>query len=145
MKPSKHVEHILKIGYGRLWTISRLKSTGVNNDDIFHFYNMKIRSVLEYAAPVFTSMLTKQEISDIERIQKIVVKIILGECYSSYELACSLVNTITLEERRKQLSLKFALACVKSPQHSHLFKRRVSPYYKLRNLKSFDWITQRTL
>ena len=77
MNPSKHVEHILKIGYGRLWTISRLKSTGVNNDEIFHFYNMKIRSVLEYAARVFTSMLKKQEINDIERIQKIVLTIIL--------------------------------------------------------------------
>jgi hypothetical protein len=66
------------------------------------------------------------------------VKIILGECYSSYELACSLVNTITLEERRKQLSLKFALACIKSPQHTHVFKQRISPYYKLRNLKSFE-------
>ena len=138
MKPSKHVEHILKIGFGRLWTIPRLKSAGVNNDDIFHFYIMKIRSVLEYAAPVFTSMLTKQEINDIERIQKIVLKIILGECYSSYEVACSLVNTITLEERRKQLSLKFAIACLTSPQHTHFFKQRVSPYYKLRNLKSFE-------
>ena len=138
MKPSKHVEHILKIGYGRLWTISRLKSAGVKNDDIFHFYNMKIRSVLEYAAPVFTSMLTKEEINDIERIQKIVLKIILGEQYPSYELACSQVNTITLEERRKQLSLKFALACLKNPLHTHLFKQRISPYYKLRNLTSFE-------
>ena len=33
---------------------------------------MKIRSVLEYAAPVFTSMLTESDKSDIERIQKIV-------------------------------------------------------------------------
>ena len=121
-----------------MWTITRLKSAGVNNDDTFHFYTMKIRSVLEYTAPVFNSMLTKQDIIDIERIQKIVLKIILGESYSSYEVACSLVSTISLDERRTQLSLKFALSCLKSPQHTHLFKQRMSPYYKLRNLKSFE-------
>jgi hypothetical protein len=138
MKPSKHVQYILKIAYGRLWTVSRLKSAGVNDDDIFHFYSMKIRSVLEYAAPVFTPMLTSQDTSDIERIQKIVLKVILGDRYSSYDSACSLVSTITLEDRRKQLSLKFAMACLKSPQHKHLFKQRISTYYKLRKLKSFE-------
>ena len=68
MKPSKHVAHILKIAYGRLWAISRLKSANVKNEDILHFFNEKIRSVLEFAAPVFSSMLTKENIVDIERI-----------------------------------------------------------------------------
>ena len=98
LKPSTHVQYVLKIAYGRLWTISRLKSAGVSDDDIFHFYSMKIRSVLEYAAPVFTSMLTSQDICDIERIQKIVLKVILGDSYSSYESACSRLTTISLEE-----------------------------------------------
>ena len=138
MKPSTHVQCVLKIAYGRLWTISRLKSAEVSDDDIFHFYSMKIRSVLEYAAPVFTSMLTSQDICDIEQIQKIVLKVILGDSYSSYESACSRLTTISLEDRRRQLSLKFAMACLKSPQHKHLFKQRISTYYKLRKLKSFE-------
>jgi hypothetical protein len=138
MKPSIHVQYVLKIAYGRLWTITRLKSAGVSDDDIFHFYSMKIRSVLEYAAPVFNSMLTNQDISDIERIQKIVLKVTLGDRYSSYDVACSLVNTISLQERRRQLSLKFAISCLKSPQHKHMFKQRISPYYKLRKLTSFE-------
>ena len=138
LKPSTHVQYVLKIAYGRLWTISRLKSAEVSDDDIFHFYSMKIRSVLEYAAPVFTSMLTSQDICDIERIQKIVLKVILGDSYSSYESACSRLTTISLEDRRRQLSLKFAMACLKSPQHKHLFKQRISTYYKLRKLKSFE-------
>ena len=138
MEPTLHVEYILKIAYSRLWTISRLKSATVNNDDIFHFYSMKIRSVLEYAAPVFSSMLTAENVADIERIQKIVLKVILSDQYQSYDQACKLLGTIPLENRRKQLSLKFALACLKNPQHSHQFKQRLSPYYKLRRIKSFE-------
>ena len=138
LKPALHVEHILKIAYGRLWTISRLKSANVNNDDIFHFYSMKISSVLEYAAPVFSSMLTAENITDIERIQKIGFKVILADQYQSYDQACLVFNTTSLENRRKQLSLKFALACLRNPQHQHHFKQRLSPYYQLRKIKSFE-------
>ena len=99
---------------------------------------MKIRSVLEYSATVFTSMLTQQDIHDIERIQKIVLRIILSENYTTYEEACFKMNTITLEERRKHLSLKFALSCVNNPQHKHMFKQRTSVFYNLRNTRSFE-------
>ena len=70
MKPNRHVEYILKISYSRLWAISRLKSAGVSDTDILYFFNIKIRSVLEYSVPVYTSMLTRENISDIERIKK---------------------------------------------------------------------------
>ena len=138
LKTDKHVKHILRIAYGRLWSISRLKSAGVSNDDIFYFYTMKIRSVLEYAAPVFSSMLTTQNKSDIERIQKIVLKILLNDNYISYIQACSKFNTFTLEKRRENLSLKFALSCLENPQHKHMFVQRTSPFYKLRNIVSFE-------
>ena len=138
MKPATHVKHITRTAYSRLWAISRLKASGVSNDDIFHFYIMKIRSVLEYAAPVFTSMLTESDKSDIERIQKIVFKIILGQDYVDYQQSCNLMKTSTLQARRQNLSLRFALSCLKSPQHQHLFKQRTSPYYNLRNIKSFE-------
>ena len=99
---------------------------------------MKIRSVLEFSAPVFFSMLTSQNIHDIERVQKIVLKIILAENYHSYEDACVSMSTVSLEKRRQQLALKFALSCLKNKQHKHFFKQRTSTYYKLRNIKSFE-------
>ena len=138
MKPARHVQHILKTCYSRLWAISRLKSAGVSDDDIFYFYSMKIRTVLEFAAPVFSSMLTERDKDDIERIQKIVLKVILSDDYSSYSQACSKMNTTTLENRRKNLSLRFALSCFENPQHKHMFKQRNAPYYNIRNLKSFE-------
>ena len=138
IKTDRHVTHILKIAYSRLWAITRLKHSNVSDDDILLFYTMKIRSVLEYAAPVFTPMLTLQQSCDIERIQKIVMKVILGRRYQSYDQACKLLNVSSLQYRRKLLSLNFALACLKSPHHSHLFVQRKSLYYKLRNIKSFE-------
>ena len=80
--------------------------------------------MLEYAAPVFTSMLTQKNKSDIERIQKIVFRILLGDKYTSYTQACVSFNTISLEQRREHLSLKFALSCLENPQHRNLFKQQ---------------------
>ena len=138
MKPDVHVSYILKIAYGRLWAISRLKTANVPNNDILHFFNVKIRSVLEYAAPVFTSMLTVENKIDIERTQKIALKVILNDEYSTYDQACAVLNTLSLESRRKDLSLNFALKCLKSEAHNHFFKQRTSTYYQLRKIKAFE-------
>ena len=138
MKPNKHVSYILKIVYGRLWAVSRLKSAGVSDQDILHFFNVKIRSVLEYCTPVYTSMLTEENISDIERVQKITLKVILNDRYTSYDDACKTLITSPLQSRRRELALNFALKCLKSDQHKHIFTQRTSLYYQLRKIKSFE-------
>ena len=97
---------------------------------------MKIRSILEYAAPVFTSMLTQKNISDIERIQKTVLKVLLQEDYISYNNACNIMMTTSLEQLRENLSLKFALSCLSNLKH--LFKQRQSRFYSIRNIRSYE-------
>ena len=57
-----------------------------------------------------------------ERIQKIVLRIALGSQYSSYEDACDLMNIESLDSRRQQLSLKFALKLLDSHQHKDMFQ-----------------------
>ena len=75
---------------------------------------------------------------DLERIQKIVLKIILDRNFVDYDTACKSMSTSTLQFRRRQLALTFALRCLQNKQHKHLFKQRTSTYYKLRNIKSFE-------
>ena len=123
MKTHKHVEHILGISFKRLWAVSKLKKAGVPDPDILHFFFVKIRSVLESNCPVFHSMLTEDNKDDIERIQKIVLRIILDEKYISYENACSLMNIETLDDRRTHLCLSFALKCLKNNKFEDLFEQ----------------------
>ena len=83
-------------------------------------------------------MLTESDKSDIERIQKTVLKILLGPDYIDYEQACTLMKTSSLQVRREHLSLRFALSCLRSSQHNHLFTQRTSTFYNLRKIKSFE-------
>ena len=74
-------QQVLKIAYSPLWAISRHKVASISKEDGLNFFKVKIRSVLEYTAPVFSPMLAVENVYDIERIQK--------------------------SERRRQLSLTF--------------------------------------
>ena len=97
-----------------------------------------MRSILEFNSCVWHFNITQAEENDIERVQKIAIKVILNEHYEDYDQACQLLHTQSLQSRRVTLSLKFALQCLKNENHKHFFKPRSSQYYTLRNLKSFE-------
>ena len=108
----------------------------ISNTDILHFYYMKIRSVLESNCVVYQSMLTKDDANDIERVQNIVFRIILGNQYRDYHQACLLLNTRSLHSRRMKLSLNFGLKCLKSDRFKSIFKLNTN--LSTRNSEKFD-------
>ena len=142
MKTHRHVEHILTICYKRLWAIPKLKKAGISDNDILHFYFMKIRSVLETNCAVFHSMLTQDNTNDIERVQKIVLRVILDEKYTDYHNACIQLNVQNLQVRRTKLSLNFALKCVASEKFKHMFILKTNTC--IRNPDKFDVSFART-
>merc|ERR1712141_734593 len=70
------------------------------------------------------SAITKEEESDIERVQKVCLKIILKQDCISYEQALEKVNLQTLVERREKLSLNFARKCLKNDKTKSMFPLR---------------------
>ena len=97
----------------RIWVLRRMKNIGLEAEHIYDTYIKEIRSVLELAVPVWHSGLTKKLSSDIERVQKIAFRIILGEDYGDYDIACTLLETETLEMRRERLCIKFSRKDIK--------------------------------
>ena len=102
-----------------------------------NFYFMKIRSVLESNCVVYHSMLTQDNTNDIERIQKIVLRVILDDRYLDYHQACLSFHVQSLQIRRVKLSLNFGLKCLTSNNHKHLFKLNNS-HTSIRNPDKFD-------
>ena len=94
---------------------------GASKSTLLDVYNKQIRSVVEYAAVVWNAGLTIDNINQIERVQKSVFCVILGNKYTTYEEACSHLNMKTLAERRKELSLKFAKKASVHPIHQTWF------------------------
>ena len=87
-------------------------------------YITQVRSLLEYGAVTWHSMLTDENSKAIERVQKTALSIILGPYYICYENALEKTKLERLDLRRIKLSLSYAKKSVKHPQHSSWFKKQ---------------------
>ena len=67
---SAHIDDLVKRCYKKLWILRRLKKLGADLHDLKEIYVTQIRSILEFAAPVWAGSITNQEIVQIERVQK---------------------------------------------------------------------------
>ena len=121
LKFEKNTEYIIKKAYTRMSILHRLYSFNLPVDDLVHIYIMYIRSILEQNVAVWHHSLTVDNSEELERVQKVALKIILKENYLDYPKALKETNLQSLKERRKILCLRFAKGCVKNPKTSHMF------------------------
>jgi hypothetical protein len=70
---------------------------------------------------VWHSSLTQGQVKEIERVQKVAMRIILKEEYDCYENALEECSLQTLSERRDQLCLSFAKNCTKNERTKDIF------------------------
>ena len=75
----------------------------------------------DICAAVFHSRLTVEQSYKLERIQKVCLRIILGDMYVDYESALEMCGLTLLSERREDRGLSFALKCVNHPRNKRLF------------------------
>ena len=119
----KNTNYICEKARKKIWILRRMAELNLDPFTMLDIYQKEVRSIVELAVPVWHPGLTKTQTKDIERIQKISFKIILGQNYLNYENACNYFSTTTLEERRQKLCLKFAQKNLKS--EISFFKRLV--------------------
>ena len=90
-------------------------------------YTTQVRSLLEYGAVSWHSMLTIENERAIERVQKSAIAIILGAEYENYEQGLSNLSLQRLDLRRKKLCTTFARKAAKHPLHSNWFQKNDLP------------------
>ena len=115
--------------YQIMWMLRNLKRNGADQEQLIKTYFQQVRSIAEMVCPVWSAGVTMQEINAIDRIQKTALAIILGGSYTTYKEALTLLKIDTLETRRSQLCLKFALKPVKNPKFSSWFAPNIQYKY----------------
>ena len=121
LKWQPNTSYITKKGYSRLWLIRRLKLLGANTSELLDVFCKQIRSVLEYASVVWHSGLTSSKTTDIERVQKASLAVILGQNYTSYQNALQVTGLEKPSSRRETLCLTFARKCKKNSKYANWF------------------------
>ena len=109
-----------------------MKLLDVDPAIICDVYIKEIRSLLELAVPAWHSGLTKSQSADIERVQRVAVKVILSDCSTGksdlkYDMALAVLDLEPLQDRRDRLCLKFARKSLSS-RHSDIFTKNGSKY-----------------
>jgi hypothetical protein len=133
-----NTEFLVKKAYKRMSILTNLFKFSIPREELIDIYILYIRSVVEQSSTVWHSSLTKGEKYDLERVQKVALKIILRDQYTSYEDALQLCNLKTLSDRRSGLCLSFAKKCVKNAKTQDIFPlndrvrtTRISEKYKV--------------
>ena len=114
--------------YSRLSMLTKLKYVGVKTEDLIDVYLLYIRSITEYCSVAFHSSLTIEQSNKLERIQKVCLRVILGEMYVSYVGALEMCVLETLFSRRAKRCLNFSHKSVKHQRNSRLFPLNTQKY-----------------
>ena len=118
------MEYTVNNANSKLWLLVRFKARGGTTDQLLTLFQLKIRTLAEFAAPAFHGALTQQQSDDLEMIQKKAFGIILGPNYKSYNNALTVLGQEKLSAGRLRLCENFATKCVKSQRHQDIFPRK---------------------
>lgn len=105
-----------------MWILRRLKGLGADREALLDTYKQQILSIVEFAAPVWTPGLTRDQAHQIERVQKTVVQVILGDSYTTYKQGLVQMKLETLQHRRYKLCLKFTTKAISHPKFNSWFQ-----------------------
>ena len=97
-----------------MWLLRRMKIINIEPRVILDFYLKEIRVLAEHGVAIWNSGLPVHPSQVLEKIQKVALKIILGDEYSSYDNARAKFGLNLLSERRLDLCTNYALKLYKS-------------------------------
>ena len=136
---SDHCEYLHSKCSQRLYLLVLLRRAGVPDHDILRIYTSMIRSVLEYAAPVWHTSLSQEQSERLESVQKRAFRIVYPDL--SYRRALSLTGMQTLHQRREHIARGFFVQMLQ-PNHKlhHLLPEPRDIMYNLRTVPKYSRI-----
>ena len=89
---------LVKRAYARMSILRKLYEFNIPKKQMVQIYTIYVRSIIERSSVVWSSSITNDESSALERIQKVALKIIYRGEYFSYENALTKSNLLTLSD-----------------------------------------------
>ena len=130
LKWDLNTQYIFSKARKKIFLLRNMKLSGLNTNELIDAYKKEVRSLIEFAVPVWNSGLTLDQIRNIERVQKSSLSAILGPKYTCYEDALKLTKLDRLSTRKRNICLKFIKKNTKS---SHSFLTTVEKSHNTRS------------
>ena len=104
--------------------LRKLKSFNPPHSDLVNIYILYIRCILEQSGAIWHSSLSKENSTDLERVQKNALRNILQERYIDYEAALKILKLETLEKQREKLLSKYGRQCLKLERTKQICQKK---------------------
>ena len=111
-----NTKNLVKRAYSRMIILRKLIEFDVKTEDMITIYILFIRSIVEQSSVVWSSALTTNELSSLERTQKVALRLIYNKNYISYENALEKAKLPSIANRFETLLLRFSIKCMKNEQ-----------------------------
>ena len=138
LKFHKNTQMMIRRAYARMIILQRLYPFNIPTQDLIIIYVLYIRSLLEQNVAVWSSSITQEDVSDIERVQKVALKIILKSSYENYEQALKATGLQYLSDRRSILCLRFAKKCLRNEKTRDMFPLNPNFDKRLRHSEKYQ-------
>ena len=104
LKWTSNTESLVKREYTRMLILINFAKFQVPKNDMISLYKLYIQSISKQSCVVWGSSITEEDSRALEMVQKVALRIIYLEKYSSYNHALSISGLPKLLERRDTLS-----------------------------------------
>ena len=142
LKWDRNTSYLVKKAWKRMQLLHKVSSFTNQTRDLKAIYITFVRPVLEQSSTVWHSSITQENSTDLERIQKSAVKLIMGKNYKSYNDSLTYLGLQTLKNRRDKLCLNFALKAAKHEKMKNMFPLRIEKRHNKRR-KTEKYLVQR--
>ena len=134
-----NTQNIVRKSNARMQLLRKVASFGATLEDMKHIYKLFVRSSLEHSSSVWHTSLSKENKTDLERIQKSAFRLMLGNKYISYKNAQNVLQLETLKDRREVLFRRFAMNSLKVSQMSTIIKEKIQTHImETRNKENYE-------
>ena len=106
-----------------MWIVRRLKALGASEQDLLKVLRAQVLSVLQFASPAWSTLITAHESARIESVLKTGLFLVYGHRYESFSWALREANWSSLEDQRTRYFEKFTQNCLKNKKFQNWFVR----------------------
>ena len=107
LKWDENCSNLIRKFYARLQLLKKVAAFTSDKNELKQIYTTFCRGILEHSCEVWGNNLTEENKEDLERCQKVALRLISPN-YKSYYLTLQEFSLETLEQRRQKLSLRMA-------------------------------------
>ena len=97
LRTISNTQYIVKRAWKRMWVVRRLKALGASEQELLSVLRAQVLSVLQFATPAWSTLLTVQESNQIESVLRTGLYLVYGEKYRSFSWALRQAKKRTFE------------------------------------------------